>query len=176
MKMEIEIPNGIEVEVNDEILKVKGKLGEVERKFYHPKLTIEKVDNKIVMNTKSDKKKVLAVVGTWMAHIKNMFKGVEEGFEYKMKVSHVHFPMSLSVENNNLIIKNFLGQKEPRRAKILDGVDIKINGDEITLKGIDREKVGQTAGNIEQATRLLKRRDRRIFSDGIYIVSKGEKE
>ena len=177
MKEIIKIPEGIEVEmISDEIVKVKGEKGEIEKKFYHPKLTIRKENDEIIIETKEDKRKILAIVGTWRAHIKNMFKGVTKGFEYKMKITYVHFPMDVKVESDKVVIKNFLGQKAPRYAKILDGVEVKINGNDVILKGIDRDKVGQTAGNIEKATRLLKRRDRRRFSDGIYIVSKGEDE
>ena len=45
--------------------------------------------------------------------------------------------------------------------------------DDVTVTGSDREKVGQTAANIERACKI-KKRDRRVFQDGIYIVSKGE--
>ena len=174
MEIKIKIPQDIEVVVDDETVKVKGEKGSVEKKFYHPKIELKKSDNEIVMVSKNDTKKVLATMGTWKSHLKNLFKGVTEGFEYKMKISYVHFPMNVAVEENRVVIKNFLGQKSPRYAKILEGVDVKIDGDEIILKGIDREKVGQTAGNIENATRLLKKRDRRKFSDGIFIVSKGD--
>jgi len=175
MKETIKIPEGVEVEISDENIKIKGKLGEVEKKFYHPKLVIKKENEEIILESKEDTKKVLAILGTWKAHLKNMFKGVTEGFEYRMKITYVHFPMDVKVEGNRVVIRNFLGQKSPRYAKILDGVEVKISGSDVILKGIDRERVGQTAGNIERATRLLKRRDRRKFSDGIYIVSKGEK-
>jgi large subunit ribosomal protein L6 len=49
-------------------------------------------------------------------------------------------------------------------------VDIK--GENITLTAIDKEKVGQTAANIERATKV-KNRDIRVFQDGIYIVKRG---
>ena len=176
MEITIKIPEGIEAELNDEVLKVKGPLGEVEKRFYRPKISLKKDGNGLVIKTNKDTKKLLATLGTWRAHINNMFYGVTKGFEYKMEISHVHFPMTVSIDGNKILIKNFLGQKETREAKILDGVEIKINGNELTIKGIDKEKVGQTAGNIEQATKLFKRRDRRVFSDGIYITSKGEKQ
>ncbi|MEC7431143.1 MAG: 50S ribosomal protein L6, partial [Candidatus Thermoplasmatota archaeon] len=47
------------------------------------------------------------------------------------------------------------------------------NKTDVTVSGSDREKVGQTAANIERACKI-KKRDRRVFQDGIYIVSKGE--
>ena len=173
--MEIEIPEGVEVELNGHELKVKGEKGEVTKKFYYPKLELKKEGNKLVIEKKDEKRKTLAIVGTWLAHIKNMFEGVKNGFEYKMKISHVHFPMNVSVDGNRLVIKNFLGQKEDRYAKILEGVEVKVEGDEVVIMGIDKEKVGQTMGNIEKATKLHTRRDRRIFSDGIFLISRGEK-
>ena len=64
-----------------------------------------------------------------------------------------------------------MGEKIPRLAKISPGVDVKIEGDMITVSGFDREKVGQSAANIELATRRPGF-DKRIFQDGCYIVSK----
>lgn len=174
MKKEIEIPEGIEADLQGNKLCIKGKNGELDKEFYHPKLILKKKDKKLVIETKQEKKKVTAIVGTWNSCIANMFKGVNEGYEYKMKISHVHFPMNVSVDNGKVIIKNYLGQKEDRHAKIIEGIEVKINGDEIVIKGVNKEKVGQTAANIENATKLHTRRDRRVFSDGIFITSKGE--
>ena len=66
-----------------------------------------------------------------------------------------------------------MGEKKPRVAKILDGVSVEIKGDLILVKGIDKEKVGQTVANIELATRV-KNRDVRVFQDGIYRISRGD--
>ena len=76
--------------------------------------------------------------------------------------------MSVSVDKNRVIIKNFLGEKTPRSAKILEGINIKVEGFDVIVTGIDLEKVGQTAANIESACRITNR-DRRVFQDGIYI-------
>ncbi len=172
MKKEITIPEGVQVEMVGNDLKARGVKGEMMKKFYHPRLLLSTEGGKIKIETKDEKKKTLATVGTWTAHLKNIFRGVTRGYEYRMKISHVHFPMNVSVQGNKLIIKNFLGQKMERQAKLVEGVNVKVDGDEIVLSGVDREKVGQTAGNIE--TRLGNRRDRRIFSDGIFIISKGD--
>ena len=175
METKIKIPKNIEVEIEDELVKVKGINGNVSKKFYHPKINISKSGDEIIIKTKKDLKKILATVGTWKSHLENMFKGVEKGYEYRMKVSYVHFPMTVSVEGDKVVVKNYLGQKASRYAKILEGVDVKVDGEEIIIKGPNKENVGQTAGNIENATRLKKRRDRRKFSDGVYITSKGGK-
>ena len=113
-----------------------------------------------------------ALVGTIASHIENMIIGVTKKFYYKLKIIYTHFPVNVRIEGDTLYIENFLGEKAPRKAKILSGVDVKLSKDEITLEGIDIEKVGQTAANIEQATKV-RGRDRRVFIDGIYIYEKG---
>jgi len=50
-------------------------------------------------------------------------------------------------------------------------VTVEAKGENVTVSGIDKEKVGQTAANIERATKV-KKRDIRVFQDGVYIVSK----
>jgi large subunit ribosomal protein L6 len=98
-------------------------------------------------------------------------RGVAEGYEYRMKVVYSHFPMQLKVEGAAFVISNFLGEKNPRVAKIVGDTRVKAAGDEVVITGINKEDVGQTAANIEQVTKI-KRFDPRVFQDGVYIVEK----
>jgi large subunit ribosomal protein L6 len=77
----------------------------------------------------------------------------------------------LKEEKGVVEIHNFYGEKVPRKAKILEGVDVDLQKDQVIVSGIDKESVGQTASNIQNATKV-KGRDTRIFQDGIYVVSK----
>ena len=120
---------------------------------------------------KNAAKKEKTMIGTYSAHIKNLLAGVKSGFDYKLKICSGHFPMTVAVEKNKVMINNFMGEKVPRSARIFLGVDVKVEGDTITVSGFDREKVGQSAANIELATRRPGF-DKRIFQDGCYIVSK----
>ena len=117
-----------------------------------------------------------ALAGTWAAHLKNMVRGIDSGFEYKLKAVYSHFPMTIKVQGNEMTITNLFGEKVPRVAALPWSpaeVEVKVaNKTDVTVIGADREKVGQTAANIERACRI-KKRDRRVFQDGIYIVSKG---
>jgi len=169
---EIEIPEGVQIEIDNNVVKVEGPKGKLERELSHPRVTIEKKDSKIVVRCELPKKAEKALVGTFAAHIRNMIKGVTEGFVYKMKVVYAHFPIKVSVRDEEVIIDNFLGEQYPRKAKIFGDVKVNVSKDDITIEGIDREKVGQTAANIERAVRV-KNRDIRVFQDGIYITSKG---
>ncbi len=169
---EVDIPENVEVSYLDNVLTVKGPLGEVKREFFHPYVSLEVKDSKIIIKGKNQRRKTKAILGTWTSHVKNMIYGVLRGYEAKLKIVYVHFPMNVKVEGNEVLITNFMGGKGIRKAKILDGVDVKINKDEIIVKGIDIEKVGQTAANLEQSCRDNGGRDRRIFFDGIYITQK----
>ena len=113
-------------------------------------------------------------MGTFVAHINNMIEGLTEGFEYKMKTVFSHFPIKTSVDGDEFVIQNFLGERSPRKAKIIEGVTVEAKGDDVTVTGIDKETVGQTVANIERATKV-KYRDVRVFQDGVYLVSKGGK-
>lgn len=170
---EVEIPKGVNLDYKDKVLKVKGPKGELTRKFTHPRIEIRLNDGAAVVHSKKPKRAELGLTGTWAAHISNMMSGVVDGYNYKMRIIFSHFPIKTSVKGNELVIENFLGERFPRRAKILEGVTVKISGEMINLEGINKESVGQTAANIEKAT-VVRNYDTRVFQDGIYLVNRGE--
>ena len=171
----IEIPKGIDFNTEGSTLIVKGKEGENKRTFNINKLDFEKKDNKIIIGSKNATKREKKLMNTITAHIKNMFKGVQEKFEYKLKICFSHFPITVEIKEREALIKNFLGEKIPRKIKIPAGVDTKIDTDIITVSSHNKELAGQAAANFEIATKIGKR-DRRIFQDGCYIISKGGKD
>lgn len=172
IKEQIKIPDGITATLEKDILTVKGGKGELKRIFSHPKINVKVNGNVIEIYSKDVRRKEKALIGTFVAHTKNMIKGVKDGFEYKMKTVFSHFPIKTSVDGNDFVIQNFLGERSARRAKILDGVNVEVKGDDITVQGIDKERVGQTVANIERAT-MVKKRDVRVFQDGVYRIDKG---
>jgi large subunit ribosomal protein L6 len=172
---EIEIPEGVEVSVDGGLFSAKGKEGENKREFDIYKLVFEKKGNKIIIGcdkaTKREKKKM----NTFASRVKNMIKGVQEKYEYQVKVCSSHFPMSVSNQGREFIVKNFLGEKIPRKAILPEGVDIEIKKDIITIKSIDKEKAGLAAAALERTTRITNK-DRRVFQDGLYIINKAGRE
>ena len=168
---QVEIPPGVNVALEGNALTVSGPKGTLARDMRFPQIDVRIEDGEVVVSTASDKKRFLAMSGTLEAHVKSMIRGVVEGYEYRMKVVYSHFPIQLKLQGNRLEIGNFLGEKQPRTAKIIEGVTVKIGNDEVTLTGIDKEKVGNTAANIEHATKITKR-DPRVFQDGIYITER----
>jgi len=167
----VEIPDGVQVSVEGKVVRVRGPLGELKRDFSHAPVEIRLDGNKVVVEAFWPRKRERAMVGTVAAHIRNMITGVTKGFTYKMKIVFTHFPIQVSVEGDKVVIKNFLGERAPRVAKIMPGVKVEVQKEDVIVKGIDIEAVGQTAANIEQATKV-KGKDIRVFLDGIYIYEK----
>lgn len=171
----IEIPEGVEASIDRGSVTVKGKEGENKRTFNLGKLDFEKKENKIIIGNKKATKTEKKMMNTIASHINNMIKGVQEKFEYKLKVCFSHFPMNVKIEGNEAVIKNFLGEKIPRKVRIPEGTEVVIDKDIITVKSTDKELGGQAAANFETATRIIGK-DRRVFQDGIYITSKCGRE
>jgi large subunit ribosomal protein L6 len=174
----IPIPEDVTVTITGKTVKVDGPKGAIERELWYPgvQFQTEQGDdgNAVVISSKSSRKKIRAIGGTYASHIKNMITGVTEGFFYKLAIVHAHFPMqvTLTKEGNAVAVSNFLGERKPRMAKIVEGAKVELKGKEIVVSGINKEAVGQTAADIEQTTRI-KGYDPRVFQDGIYLVEKG---
>lgn len=173
----INIPENIEVNIEGNNIIIKGPKGGIKKKLYHPRISVSLENKTISIKPKGKKpsKKDKTLIGTFRAHILNMIRGVKEGFEYKLRICSGHFPMNVSVEGDRVLIKNFMGEKIPRKAIILAGAQVKLEDDVILVSGIDKNIVSQTAARIEQATRITNR-DRRVFQDGCYIISKAGKQ
>ena len=175
MEAKIEIHEKIEIEVKERRIIVKGPKGSIEKDFddprYNKSVKINKEGNSLVISSQSDKRKKKAMVGTIKAHVRNMINGVTTGYKYMMKVTYSHFPISISVQGNQVQIKNFLGEKGSRYADIIGNATVKIEKDEVVVTGINIEDVSQTGANIENRCHISKK-DRRIFQDGIYITTK----
>src|SRR6056297_3424669 len=144
---EIKIPEDIEVSFDEEnnTLKVKGQEGELEKELKLGRCKIEKKGDKILIGSEKATKREKKIANTFAAHIKNMIKGVKEKFEYELKICSSHFPISVKIEGNNAIIKNFLGEKIERKSKIFEDVEVEVKKDLIFVRSRDKEKAGQTA-------------------------------
>lgn len=175
METLVKVPEGTSALVEGYKVKVSGKLGSLERDFYSRGtasfIKLEKAPEGIKITGKKDSKETKAVIGAIEAHIKSMLKGVTEGYKYSLKIHYVHFPMTVEQKGTDFYIKNFIGQKGFKKLKIPEGVKVQINKQDITITGIDKEKVGQAAANFEIASKFVKN-DKRRFQDGIYITEK----
>ena len=172
----IALPEGASASIAGDVITVSKAGQSLSREFRHHKVEVRAVNGDLEVFVNLPRRSDKALAGTWAAHLRNMALGIDEGFEYRLKAVFSHFPMSLKVDGKQMIINNLFGEKVPRVAKLPWSpaeVEVRVeNKTDVVVRGADREKVGQTAANIERACRI-KKRDRRVFQDGIYIVSKG---
>ena len=174
MRIEIEIPDEVTATKDHLELTVEGQNGSVTRRLWYPDIDVSVDGGTIVVETDDTNAKTKATVGTFESHITNMIRGVTEGFEYGMEVFYSHFPMQVSVEGDDVVISNFLGERSPRRTTIHGDTEVRVDGEELTITGPSIEDVGQTAADIEQLTRV-KDKDTRVFQDGVYITATPER-
>jgi len=162
--LRVEIPDGVTVTMSDGSVSISSDGTTVTREFTHRTVSVSQVDGALEVFCNLPRRKERALAGTWAAHLGNMVHGVTEGFEYTIKV-----------DGDRLMINNLFGEKVPRQAALPWSpaeVQVKIeNKTDVIVSGSDKEKVGQTSANIERACRI-RGRDRRVFQDGIYVVSK----
>jgi large subunit ribosomal protein L6 len=184
-RTELEIPDDVSAELDHLDLTVEGPNGSVTRRLWYPDISVavESVPAEpergedgdtveaVVIESDEDDAKTNSTLGTFESHVRNMFHGVTEGWEYEMEVFYSHFPMQVAVEGDEVVIENFLGEKAPRRTEIHGDTEVEIDDEIVTLSGPNVEDVGQTAADIEQLTRV-KDKDVRVFQDGVYITQK----
>ncbi|MEM2164179.1 MAG: 50S ribosomal protein L6 [Candidatus Bathyarchaeia archaeon] len=171
----VKIPAGVDIEVDGFKVTVKGPLGMITKDFSHiphRNVTIRREGDTVFIEAYGKvKRSIKAILGTLQAHIENMITGVTKGFTYRLKIVYSHFPISVKVKDGAVYIENFIGERTPRVAKIVGNVKVIVEKEDLIIKGLDIDAVAQTAANIEQATKV-RRRDPRVFLDGIYVYSK----
>lgn len=179
---EVEIPSDVTLTLSeDKIVTVKGKKGTIVKDFGHAKaIQITHMGNMLYFHADFPRKRQIALVGTLQNHVLNMFRGVQEGYVYKMKIVYSHFPITVEPPKKGktaILIKNFIGERAPRTTHSVGDVKIKANKEEVIVSGVDKEAVGQTCANIQKLCKI-KDKDKRVFKDGVYVFEKtlGDKQ
>ncbi|MEE8320371.1 MAG: 50S ribosomal protein L6 [Gammaproteobacteria bacterium] len=140
----VAIPDGIEVNIVDSTVTVRGSKGEL-KQYVHPSVTVKQEDNTLVMGTKEDSKSAKALAGTTRALLQNIVTGVSAGYERKLQIIGVGYRAQLQGNVLNLT----LGFSHPVNFQIPEGISIETPSQtEVVVKGIDKQKVGQVAANI----------------------------
>lgn len=145
-KTPIEIPEGVKLSIENNKVEISGKLGTLVNEF-NPAVEIIHKDGKISFAVKDDTKFAKAVSGTVCALIKNMIIGVTAGFEKKLMLHGVGYRVN-SIEQNTITLS--LGYSHPvvYNVKHKD-ITLTANGNEITVKGLDKFLVGQVAAELK---------------------------
>ena len=171
----MEIPEGVQLVVDGRRVRATGPKGVLEEDFSHLPVQFALEGGTLRVFSPWARKREVALVGTALAHVRNMVRGVTKGYTYRLRVVYAHFPVTVKVheKEKNLTIENFTGEKTPRVIKIVGTAKVKVVGDEILVQGSKLGDVSQTAANIQTGTRIPDK-DQRVFLDGIYIFEKAE--
>jgi len=171
----LEIPQGVQLSVDGRLVKATGPRGVLEEDFSHLPVQFAIEGTTFRVYSTWARKREVALVGTALAHVRNMIRGVAKGYTYKLKVVYAHFPVTIKVheKERNLTIENFTGEKTPRVIRIVGSAKAKVVGDEVHIQGTNLQDVSQTAANIQTGTRIIDK-DQRVFLDGVYIFEKSE--
>ena len=144
----IVIPLDVQLDIGDNQLKVKGPQGELNQLIpAQIKLELKDLADKrkeLIVSPRKETKDSSALWGSLRALIFNMVKGVTEGFEKKLEIQGVGYRASL--QDNKLILN--IGFSHPVEIEALPGIEFKVDKNVITVSGIDKQLVGQTAAQI----------------------------
>ena len=165
---EVDLPEGVTASIAGRVITVKGPLGTVKKDFDRINVFVEVKGGKVHVKPFSEKKKDVVSSNTASSLIRNIITGVTKGYTFKLKVVYAHFPVTVKVKGRTVAVENFVGERSARETDILGDCKVSVEGDDIIIKGVSLEDVGQTAANLEQATKI-KRKDQRIFLDGVYV-------
>ncbi|PYZ91871.1 50S ribosomal protein L6 [Salipaludibacillus keqinensis] len=164
----VEIPSGVEVKIDNTTVTVKGPKGELQREIHH-EMIVKQEDNTITVGRPSDHKEHRALHGTTRSIINNMVEGVTKGFEKKLELVGVGYRAQ---KTGNKLVLN-VGLSHPVEFVQEDGLEIEVPANtQITIKGIDKERVGALASNIRATRRPEPYKGKGVRYEGEYVRRK----
>ncbi len=141
----IEIPEGVDVAINQNLITVKGKLGELSQSF-HPDMSMEQEDGKLTVKRPTDEKKHRELHGLTRALIANMISGVSKGYSKKLKLVGVGY--TADAKNGKFLILN-IGFSHSIYLEIPDEIKIETpDNTTVIVSGINKQIVGQVAAKV----------------------------
>jgi len=140
----VEIPSGVEININGQSVSVKGKNGTMSMDI-HEKVEISQEDNVISFKGKDGVDDSVAMAGTMRSLANNMVVGVSQGFEKKLELIGVGYRAQAQGNKLNLT----LGFSHPVVYDVPEGITVETPSQtEIVVKGADKQKVGQVSADI----------------------------
>jgi len=145
-RLPIKIVEGVTVSYADGIVTVKGKLGTLSQPIENKDIVVEIADGQVHVKRTNELKATKAAHGLYRALIFNMVEGVTKGYEKSLVIAGVGYKAQM--EGKNLVLN--VGYSHPVTVPAPEGISFSCpNLTEISVKGIDKVLVGQTAANIK---------------------------
>ena len=142
----INIPEGTQVKIENNVIIVKGPKGELKQKL-HDLVKVDIDDKQIKVSvTKQEEKKEKAFWGLFFSLINNMVIGVNDGFEKKLEINGIGYRAAL--QGKKLVLN--VGYSHAVEYPLPEGISAQVEGNEITITGIDKQLVGEVAAQIRK--------------------------
>lgn len=149
-RLPVAIPAGVNVTIENNVITVKGPLGEL-KQDYRKDINVAVENNEIVVTRTSENKNVKALHGLYRALIANMVEGVTKGFSKSLIVKGVGYKVA---KQGKKIVMN-IGYSHPVEFEEPNGITFECPSlTEIVVKGIDKDAVGQIAATIKAARKV----------------------
>lgn len=140
------IPSGVTIEINDNVVNVKGPKGELSMDLTK-NISVEVNEDKVIVTRNNEEKSTKSMHGTTNALIANMIKGVNEGYTKNLEIIGVGY--NFQVKGDKLVVK--AGYSHPVEEKIPSGLTVEqVSNTEISIKGINKKLVGDFASKIRE--------------------------
>lgn len=169
-KLPVEIPSGVTITVDGNLIKVVGPKGTLEEKQL-PNVKVKIEDGNLTVERNNDEKMSKAQHGLMRSLIQNMVDGVTKGFEKTLEVSGVGFKVAL--QGNKLVLN--LGFSHPVEYEAPQGVDLAVDKMNIKVSGISKQQVGQVAADIRKFKKPEPYKGKGIKYSDEYVIRKAGK-
>ncbi len=142
--MPVAVPSGVNVEIADGEVRVKGPKGELRERVLEL-VAVKLHDGKVVVERRGDAKEHRAAHGLTRTLVNNMIQGVSKGFRRSLEIQGVGYRAAKAGENLNLT----LGYSHPVSYAPPSGITLSVEGtNRVHVEGIDKQQVGQVAAEI----------------------------
>ena len=170
-RMPVVIPQGVEVSVEGNTVRVKGPKGELTREI-HEAINVSVEDGKVVVRRQSDEKLDKSLHGLTRTLIANMVEGVTKGYQKNLEISGVGY--RAAKQGNKLVLT--VGYSHPVEVEAPPGIEFEVpQPTRITVRGINKELVGQVAAKIRSVREPEPYLGKGIMYEGEKIIRKAGK-
>jgi large subunit ribosomal protein L6 len=167
----IAVPSGVDVSISGSAITVKGPKGQLERTLPQG-ISVEQTDGELRVSRTNDQREVKALHGLVRSLLANMVQGVTEGYEKRLEIHGVGY--RAQKQGNDIELS--VGFSHTVRKSAPSGIEFEVpQPTRITVRGIDKELVGQTAAEIRAIKKPEPYKAKGIRYEGEHIIRKGGK-